>query len=147
MFGIESNDKVEQRDHLTDTRTIYSSCHTDNENPDFASFHRPPVVIFVDSKVGADLLASAIHQKCDISTVSMHGDKSQEERTEALKSIQEKRCKAVVATGLLGRGLDLIHVTQVCNKIHLSDQQTTSRDTSIFKQLFPRSFTLTCHQP
>jgi ATP-dependent RNA helicase DDX59 len=77
------------------------------------NYFKPPVVIFVDSKVGADLLADAIQQKCGISTVSMHGDKTQDERTEALKSVQERQCKAIVATGLLGRGLDLVHVTQV----------------------------------
>ena len=74
---------------------------------------RPPVVVFVDSKVGADLLTDALCTKCGIAAVAIHGDKSQEERSEALKSVQECRCDAIVATGLLGRGLDLVHVTQV----------------------------------
>ncbi|XP_062516885.1 probable ATP-dependent RNA helicase DDX59 [Corticium candelabrum] len=77
------------------------------------TYFKPPVVVFVDSKVGADLLTDALCTKCGIAAVAIHGDKSQEERSEALKSVQECRCDAIVATGLLGRGLDLVHVTQV----------------------------------
>ncbi|KAF8927629.1 P-loop containing nucleoside triphosphate hydrolase protein [Dissophora ornata] len=71
-------------------------------------YFRPPVLIFVESRIGADLLAHVIQVKCPgIAAVSMHGEKSQEERCEILKTITNGSVSVIVATGLLARGLDL----------------------------------------
>ncbi|KAF9410776.1 DEAD (Asp-Glu-Ala-Asp) box polypeptide 59 [Podila epigama] len=72
-------------------------------------YYRPPVLVFVESRLGADLLATAIMQKCrGIETaVSMHAEKSQDERDEIMKALVEGTVPVVVATGLLARGLNL----------------------------------------
>ncbi|KAF9147471.1 DEAD (Asp-Glu-Ala-Asp) box polypeptide 59 [Linnemannia schmuckeri] len=78
-------------------------------------YYRPPVLIFVESRVGADLLASAIQAKCPgVKAASVHGDKSLEERASILKAIVDGTMPVVVATGLLARGLNL-HVATVIN--------------------------------
>ncbi len=46
---------------------------------------------------------------------SIHGDKSMEERTSTLQQFKQGEFPIIVATGILGRGLDLISVTQVIN--------------------------------
>ncbi|KAI7818261.1 P-loop containing nucleoside triphosphate hydrolase protein [Gamsiella multidivaricata] len=72
------------------------------------TYFRPPVLIFVESRVGAELLAHAIQVKCpSITAVSMHGDRSHDERSAIIKSILDGTVPVVVATGLLARGLDL----------------------------------------
>eukprot|EP01102_Stenamoeba_stenopodia_P021801 TRINITY_DN8886_c0_g2_i1.p1 TRINITY_DN8886_c0_g2~~TRINITY_DN8886_c0_g2_i1.p1 ORF type:complete len:307 (-),score=77.03 TRINITY_DN8886_c0_g2_i1:28-948(-) len=93
-------------------------------------YARPPLVIFVNTRKDADELAAAISKRCekhmlqiDIPYV-LHGDKSQEERNTTLSAFLED-CRAsqhsssrsaLVATGgLIGRGIDLVNVTQVIN--------------------------------
>ncbi|KAF9949391.1 DEAD (Asp-Glu-Ala-Asp) box polypeptide 59 [Mortierella alpina] len=79
------------------------------------AYFRPPVLIFVESRVGADLLATAIGAKCPgIKAISMHGEKTQEERLAALKLAKDGAAPVVVATGLLARGLTL-NVATVIN--------------------------------
>jgi len=79
--------------------------------------YKPPIVIFVSSKIGADLLSTAInkHYGEEVS-VSISSDKTQEERTTILKSFIDGLFQIIVSTpGILGRGLDLLHVSQVVN--------------------------------
>ncbi|XP_068694300.1 probable ATP-dependent RNA helicase DDX59 [Montipora foliosa] len=76
---------------------------------------RPPIVVFVDSKMGADLLAEAVQEVCGILCLPMHGDKSQTERSNTLESFQAGDCPVLVCTSLLGRGIDLPNVSQVIN--------------------------------
>ncbi|RXM99411.1 putative ATP-dependent RNA helicase DDX59 [Acipenser ruthenus] len=47
--------------------------------------YHPPVLVFVDCKLGADLLCDAIHKVMDLKTVSIHSDKSQIERNRILQ--------------------------------------------------------------
>ncbi|KAI8481351.1 DEAD (Asp-Glu-Ala-Asp) box polypeptide 59 [Branchiostoma belcheri] len=75
--------------------------------------YQPPVLVFVDSRMGADLLAEAVQTKCNIRALSMHGDKPQSERSAALESLLRGEVDVVVATGVLGRGLDLCRVRLV----------------------------------
>ncbi|KAG0200640.1 DEAD (Asp-Glu-Ala-Asp) box polypeptide 59 [Mortierella sp. GBA30] len=78
------------------------------------AYFRPPVLVFVESRMGADLLAMAVKTKCPgITTVSVHGEKSQEERSAILKSIVDGEVSVVVATGLLARGLNLSVATVI----------------------------------
>ena len=79
------------------------------------SYFRPPVLVFVESRVGADLLANAIGTKCPgVTAISIHGEKSQEERSGTIKSIVDGSVQVIVATGLLARGLNL-NVAMVIN--------------------------------
>ncbi|XP_065410450.1 probable ATP-dependent RNA helicase DDX59 isoform X5 [Chrysemys picta bellii] len=46
---------------------------------------KPPVLVFVDCKLGADLLSDAVHKITGLQCISMHSDKSQSERTNILQ--------------------------------------------------------------
>jgi ATP-dependent RNA helicase DDX59 len=78
-------------------------------------YYKPPIVIFVESKLGADLLSQAIEKKCNARSVSIHGDKSQEERMIILQSILNGEYEIIVSTGVLSRGLNLPDVKMIIN--------------------------------
>ncbi|CAG8509818.1 3730_t:CDS:2 [Funneliformis mosseae] len=78
-------------------------------------YYNPPIVIFVESKMGADLLSQAIEKKCNVRSVSMHGDKSQGERMMILQSFLNGDYDVIVSTGVLSRGLNLPDVEMVIN--------------------------------
>nr|CAG8540348.1 12159_t:CDS:2 [Entrophospora candida] len=78
-------------------------------------YYRPPIIIFVESKMGADLLSGAIEKKCFAKTASIHGDKPQEERIQILNSFLKGEYEIIVSTGVLSRGLDLPNVKMVVN--------------------------------
>ncbi|KAH0618350.1 hypothetical protein JD844_017462 [Phrynosoma platyrhinos] len=76
---------------------------------------KPPVLVFVECKLGADLLSDAVHKITGLQTISMHADKSQIERTTILQGLFQEKYEVVVSTGVLGRGLDLVNVKLVVN--------------------------------
>ncbi|XP_071507115.1 probable ATP-dependent RNA helicase DDX59, partial [Diadema antillarum] len=75
----------------------------------------PPLIIFVDSKMGADLLAQAVEKSCGLTVASIHGDKPQRERMEVLQHFKDKAYQVLVSTGVIGRGIDLPGVQMVIN--------------------------------
>ncbi|MBN3276860.1 DDX59 helicase, partial [Polyodon spathula] len=75
----------------------------------------PPVLVFVNCKLGADLLCDAIHKVMDLKTVSIHSNKSQIERNRILQGLLQGQYEVVISTGVLGRGLDLVNVKLVVN--------------------------------
>ncbi|XP_075924891.1 putative ATP-dependent RNA helicase DDX59 isoform X3 [Petromyzon marinus] len=77
--------------------------------------YHPPVVVFVDSKMGADLLADAVETVMGLKAAAMHADKPQTERTSVLQGLLAGEYEVVVSTGVLGRGLDLVNVRLVVN--------------------------------
>lgn len=50
-----------------------------------SKLYQPPVVVFVDCKLGADLLCEAVAKVTGLSTVAIHSDKSQWERNRILR--------------------------------------------------------------
>ncbi|XP_069825098.1 probable ATP-dependent RNA helicase DDX59 [Dendropsophus ebraccatus] len=76
---------------------------------------QPPILVFVDCRLGADLLSEAIHKITELQCVAIHSEKSQSERTKILQGLLQGRYDVVVSTGVLGRGLDLVHVKLVVN--------------------------------
>nr|XP_023660431.1 probable ATP-dependent RNA helicase DDX59 [Paramormyrops kingsleyae] len=80
-----------------------------------AKLYCPPVLVFVDCRLGADLLCEAVHKVMGLNTVAIHSDKSQCERNRILKGLLEGEFEVVVSTGVLGRGLDLVNVKLVVN--------------------------------
>ncbi|KAF7801937.1 DEAD-box ATP-dependent RNA helicase 41 isoform X2 [Senna tora] len=74
---------------------------------------KPPVIVYVGSRLGADLLANAITVTTGIKALSIHGEKSMKERREIMGSFLVGEVPVVVATGVLGRGVDLLGVRQV----------------------------------
>ncbi|KAL6040749.1 hypothetical protein STEG23_017514 [Scotinomys teguina] len=76
---------------------------------------KPPVLVFVDCKLGADLLSEAVRSITGLNSTSIHSEKSQVERRDTLKGLLEGDYEVVVSTGVLGRGLDLVNVKLVVN--------------------------------
>ncbi|XP_067875447.1 probable ATP-dependent RNA helicase DDX59 [Heterodontus francisci] len=77
-------------------------------------FH-PPVLVFVDCRLGADLLSNAVQMITGLKTVAIHSDKAQCERNQILQGMLQGDYEVVVSTGVLGRGLDLVNVKLVVN--------------------------------
>ncbi|XP_038695681.1 DEAD-box ATP-dependent RNA helicase 41 isoform X2 [Tripterygium wilfordii] len=73
----------------------------------------PPVVVFVASRVGADLLSNAITVTTGMKSLSLHGEKPMKERREIMRSFLVGEVPIIVSTGVLGRGVDLLGVRQV----------------------------------
>ncbi|WOL15306.1 DEAD-box ATP-dependent RNA helicase 41 [Canna indica] len=73
----------------------------------------PPAVVFVGSRLGADLLSEAITTATGLKALSIHGEKTMKERREILKLFLMGEISIIVSTGVLGRGVDLIKVCQV----------------------------------
>lgn len=71
-------------------------------------------LIFVETKKGADSLEEFLYQNKHPVT-SIHGDRSQREREDALKCFRSGECPILVATAVAARGLDIPHVTHVIN--------------------------------
>jgi ATP-dependent RNA helicase DDX3X len=72
------------------------------------------VLIFVETKRGADHLEEVL-MRHNFPASSIHGDKSQREREDALKFFKSGRTPILVATDVAARGLDIPNVTQVIN--------------------------------
>jgi len=71
-------------------------------------------LIFVETKLGADSLEAFLFQQ-QYPATSIHGDRSQPERKEALKSFKSGMTPIMVATDVATRGLDIPNVTHVIN--------------------------------
>ncbi|XP_029905164.1 putative ATP-dependent RNA helicase DDX59 isoform X2 [Myripristis murdjan] len=80
-----------------------------------SKLYQPPVVVFVDCKLGADMLCEAVSKVTGLNTVAIHSDKSQWERNRILRGLLQGDFEVVVSTGVLGRGLDLANVKLVVN--------------------------------
>ena len=72
------------------------------------------VLIFVGTKFGASRLAHYL-QRQGIQADAIHGDKSQQQRTEALEAFKAGRTKVLVGTDVAARGLDIDDLPQVIN--------------------------------
>ncbi|GKV19036.1 hypothetical protein SLEP1_g29336 [Rubroshorea leprosula] len=73
----------------------------------------PPVVVYVGSRLGADLLSNAITVTTGVKAFSIHGEKTMKERREIMRSFLVGEISVLVSTGVLGRGIDLFGVRQV----------------------------------
>ena len=72
------------------------------------------VLIFTRTKQGADTLAKEMC-KDGLKTVAIHGDKSQGAREKALAEFKEGKVRALVATDVAARGLDIRQLQYVIN--------------------------------
>uniref|UniRef100_A0A1B0D7R1 RNA helicase n=1 Tax=Phlebotomus papatasi TaxID=29031 RepID=A0A1B0D7R1_PHLPP len=71
-------------------------------------------LIFVETKKGADALEDFLH-RYDHPVTSIHGDRTQREREDALRYFRSGTCPVLVATAVAARGLDIPHVKHVIN--------------------------------
>ncbi|HLT08241.1 MAG TPA: DEAD/DEAH box helicase [Cyclobacteriaceae bacterium] len=72
------------------------------------------VLVFVSSIRAADNLATKLN-KNGIAALALHGDKSQGARTEALRKFKSGGLRALVATDLAARGIDIEFLPYVVN--------------------------------
>ena len=71
-------------------------------------------LVFVETKKGADALEAFLHND-GYPVTSIHGDRTQREREDALRSFRAGRCPVLVATAVAARGLDIPNVKHVIN--------------------------------
>jgi ATP-dependent RNA helicase RhlE len=94
-FEVPVEKKQELLEHLLDT----------NEG----SF-----MVFVRTKRGADRVASRL-SRAGFAAAPIHGDRSQSQRSSALRGFAEGRHRVLVATDVVARGIDVADVAHVVN--------------------------------
>ena len=106
VYLVEENEK---RSFLLD---LLSSSGISQQNGNI----RPDslTLIFVETKKGADALESYLH-RVGYPVTSIHGDRSQAEREDALAAFRSGHCPIIVATAVAARGLDIPNVKHVIN--------------------------------
>jgi ATP-dependent RNA helicase RhlE len=72
------------------------------------------VLVFVGTKFGASRLAVYLERQ-GIAADAIHGDKSQQQRTEALEGFKSGKIRVLVATDVAARGLDIDDLPHVIN--------------------------------
>lgn len=72
------------------------------------------VLVFTRTKHGADKIASDL-SKMRITAQSIHGNKSQHERQNALNNFKLKRTRVLVATDIASRGIDIQELSYIIN--------------------------------
>ena len=73
------------------------------------------VIIFTQTKVAADIVGSRLMKIIPGKIGVIHGDRNQNERTEALAGFKSGKYEVLVATDIAARGLDIAGVTHVVN--------------------------------
>nr|XP_033803467.1 ATP-dependent RNA helicase DDX3X isoform X11 [Geotrypetes seraphini] len=71
-------------------------------------------LVFVETKKGADALEDFLFHE-GYACTSIHGDRSQRDREEALHQFRSGKCPILVATAVAARGLDISNVKHVIN--------------------------------
>lgn len=71
-------------------------------------------IVFTATKKGTDQLEQML-KKRNVNAVSMHGDRDQDERNEALRQFKNKTHPVMVATDVLSRGIDIDDVSLIVN--------------------------------
>lgn len=80
----------------------------------FLRNERGPVLVFVRTKRGADRLASRL-KSAGVRCAPLHADLAQAQRTSAVEGFRAGRFRALIATDLAARGLDIHGITHVVN--------------------------------
>ncbi len=71
-------------------------------------------LVFTKTKRGADRVAAYL-EAGGVEAAAIHGDKSQAQRERALQAFKDGRVRALVATDIAARGIDIDSVTHVVN--------------------------------
>uniref|UniRef100_A0A7E4VGF1 Probable ATP-dependent RNA helicase DDX23 n=1 Tax=Panagrellus redivivus TaxID=6233 RepID=A0A7E4VGF1_PANRE len=75
---------------------------------------KPPIIIFVNQKKGADILGKSL-MKLGLNPVVLHGGKGQDVREYALDALKRGEKDILIATDVAGRGIDIKDVQLVLN--------------------------------
>jgi len=71
-------------------------------------------LVFARTKHGADRIAAKLERLGHLTEV-IHGDRSQSQRTAALRNFTVGKCRILVATDVAARGIDVSHIAHVVN--------------------------------
>ncbi|OCH63970.1 DEAD/DEAH box helicase [Vibrio splendidus] len=74
----------------------------------------PQVLVFIGAKDNADALTKRLN-KAKISVSALHGNKSQEEREQALESFKNGETRVLIATDVIARGIHIDQLPVVIN--------------------------------
>ena len=96
LFFVEKNDKKKLLIHILNDRSIKSA------------------LIFSRTKHGADKITKDL-VKAGIKTEAIHGNKSQNARQKALSNFKSGQIKALIATDIAARGIDIDELSHVIN--------------------------------
>ena len=102
-------DTIQQRLYYTDKKAKRNLLLHVLENPEIES-----VLVFTRTKYGADKVARMLTKK-GTKAAAIHGDKSQNNRQKALKAFKDKKLRALVATDIAARGIDIDSLEYVIN--------------------------------
>jgi len=80
-------------------------------------------IVFSRTKHGADKLVRRLRQ-ANIDAEAIHGNKSQNARTRAMKSFRDGRTRVLIATDIASRGIDVERITHVFNYDMPADVET-----------------------
>jgi len=72
------------------------------------------IIVFCSTKRGADELSRELG-RFKLPVASIHGDRSQQEREEALSAFKRGDIRILVATDVIARGIDIVEVSLVIN--------------------------------
>ena len=72
------------------------------------------ILVFVRTKVRAERVFSAL-ERMDVKSMTLHGDKDQTDRLEALTQFRKGDTKVLIATDISSRGIDIANVDYVIN--------------------------------
>lgn len=72
------------------------------------------ILVFVRTKVRAERVAKAL-ERAAIDSITIHGDKDQKERFDAMQQFREGSVKILIATDVSARGIDIPNVDMVIN--------------------------------
>ena len=72
------------------------------------------IIVFVRTRVRAERVAKAL-ERAEIPSLTLHGEKDQDERTAVLKKFKEGGSDLLIATDLSARGIDVPDVNYVVN--------------------------------
>lgn len=79
-----------------------------NENPE------SKILVFVRTRVRAERVCSAM-ERVGIKTITIHGDKEQQQRNDAMAKFRSGEVKILIATDVSARGIDIPDVDYVVN--------------------------------
>jgi len=100
-------EEMDKRSFLLDLLAASTSTEKSQGHPNLT-------LVFVETKKGADQLDNYLYHQGYQST-SIHGDRSQKEREEALMNFRRGMTPVLVATAVAARGLDIPNVKHVIN--------------------------------
>ena len=72
------------------------------------------VIVFVRTRVRAERVLKAM-ERVQIDTLTIHGDKKQDDRSEVMKKFKDGSCRIMIATDVSARGIDVPDVNFVIN--------------------------------